>query len=125
MNSSHGISAAPPEHGTNGSGAGHGSVQSYVIGFALSVILTAVPFALVMSGSVSASIAVPVSIGLGIVQIAVHLIYFLHMNGSSSQSWNMAAFVFTIIIVAILVVGSLWVMYHMNANMMPGMMPSD
>jgi cytochrome o ubiquinol oxidase operon protein cyoD len=37
----------------------------------------------------------------------------------------MAAFVFTIIIVAILVVGSLWVMYHMNANMMPGMMPSD
>ncbi len=46
------------------------------------------------------------------------------MNGSSSQGWNLTAFVFTLIVVAILVVGSLWVMYHLNANMMPGVMPS-
>jgi cytochrome o ubiquinol oxidase subunit IV len=121
-----GSSVAAPAGGTHrGDDASHGSVRSYVTGFILSVILTGAPFALVMSGVMPAATAVPVCVGLGIVQIVVHLIYFLHMNGSSSQSWNMAAFVFTLIVVAILVAGSLWVMYHLNANMMPGMMPSD
>ena len=106
-------------------GAAHGTVKSYLTGFILSVILTAIPFGLVMSGSVPAATAVPVCIALGVVQIVVHLIYFLHMNAASSRSWNMLAFVFTLIIVLIVVAGSLWVMYHMNANMMPGMMPSD
>jgi cytochrome o ubiquinol oxidase subunit IV len=126
MDGLHGGSAALPAHGAaHADGAGHGSVRSYLIGFALSVILTAIPFGLVMSGAVPAATAVPVCIGLGVVQIAVHLVYFLHMNGSSTLSWNMAALVFTLVILLILVVGSLWVMYHLDTNMMPGMMPSD
>jgi len=124
MDGSH-TAAVPAHGGAHHDGAGHGSVRSYVIGFVLSVLLTAVPFALVMSGAVPAATAVPLCIGLGVVQIVVHLIYFLHMNTSSSQSWNMAALVFTVVILAILVVGSLWVMYHLNANMMPGMMPTE
>jgi cytochrome o ubiquinol oxidase operon protein cyoD len=47
------------------------------------------------------------------------------MNTSSSQGWNNAAFVFTVIIVGILIAGSIWVMYHLNTNMMPGMMPVE
>ncbi len=105
-------------------GGGHGSVRSYQIGFLLSVVLTVIPFGLVMAG-MPAAVAVPVCFAFAAAQIVVHLIFFLHMNGSSSQSWNMAAFIFTVIIVAILVIGSLWVMYHMNADMMPGMMPAD
>jgi len=105
-------------------GASHASLQNYLTGFALSVILTAVPFGLIMSG-VRAAVAVPVALGLGVVQMVVHLVYFLHMDRASSRSWNMAAFVFTLIIVAIVVIGSLWVMYHLNVNMMPGMMPPD
>jgi cytochrome o ubiquinol oxidase operon protein cyoD len=61
-------------------------------------------------------------IGFAVTQIGVHLVYFLHMNTSSSQSWNMAAFVFTLVVVAIVVAGSLGVMYHLDTNMMPGMM---
>jgi cytochrome o ubiquinol oxidase operon protein cyoD len=106
-------------------GGGHGSVRSYVIGFVLSVVLTALPFGLVMAGTVPAATAVPICIGLGIVQMIVHLVYFLHMNAASSKSWNMAALVFTVVVVAILVVGSLWVMYHLNMNMMPGTMPTE
>ncbi|HUC17627.1 MAG TPA: cytochrome o ubiquinol oxidase subunit IV [Acetobacteraceae bacterium] len=109
----------------HGDGEAHASVRGYVTGFILSVLLTAVPFALVMSGTVPAATAVPAAIGLAVVQMVVHLVYFLHMNRASSQSWNMAALVFTVIIVAILVAGSLWIMYHMNANMMPGMMPPE
>lgn len=119
-------SAAIPAHGAaHDHGAGHVRVQSYVIGFALSALLTAVPFGLVMAGTVPAATAVPVCVGLGAVQIVVHLVYFLHMNAASSRSWNMAAFVFTVVIVAILVAGTVWVMYHLDMNMMPGMMPDS
>jgi cytochrome o ubiquinol oxidase operon protein cyoD len=117
--------AVPEHHGHHGDDAGHGSVRSYVTGFLLSVILTAIPFALVMSHAVPTATVVSACVGIGVVQIVVHLVYFLHMNRASSRSWNMAAFVFTLIIVAILVGGSLWVMYHLDTNMMPGMMPSD
>jgi len=119
---------AHPEHGHDDhghDGADHGSVKSYTIGFLLSVVLTVVPFALIMTGALPAASAVPICVGIGVVQIVVHLIYFLHMNAASSRSWNMVAFVFAVIVVAILVGGSLWVMYHLNANMMPGMMPTD
>ena len=115
---------ATTPHGPSGDGAAHGSVRSYVTGFLLSVLLTAVPFALVMSGAAPAATIVPLCIGLAVAQILVHLVYFLHMNGASTQTWNMAAFVFTLVIVAILVGGSLWVMYHLSTNMMPGMMPT-
>ena len=55
---------------------------------------------------------------LAVVPIVVHLIYFLHLDGSSAQRWNVMAFLFTLLILAIVVVGSLWVMHNMNANMM-------
>jgi cytochrome o ubiquinol oxidase operon protein cyoD len=56
---------------------------------------------------------------LGAVQIVVHMIFFLHMNTKSEGGWTIMALIFTIIIVAIALSGSLWVMYHLNANMMP------
>jgi cytochrome o ubiquinol oxidase subunit IV len=111
-------------HGPSGDSAAHGSVRSYVTGFLLSVVLTFIPFALVMSGAAPAATIIPICIALSVTQILVHLVYFLHMDAASTQTWNMAAFVFTLLIVAILVVGSLWVMYHLDVNMMPGMMPT-
>ncbi|ESQ84905.1 hypothetical protein AEAC466_07555 [Asticcacaulis sp. AC466] len=110
-------------HEHHDDGAGHGTVKSYLIGFILSVILTGIPFALTMMHILPSSSLVPVILVLGIVQILVHLYFFLHMNASSSQVWNNAAFVFTLIIVGILVIGSIWVMFHLNHNMMPGMAP--
>jgi cytochrome o ubiquinol oxidase operon protein cyoD len=103
-------------------GASHGSVKSYLIGFALSVILTAIPFALTMMKVLPSQMLVPVILILGVVQILVHLHYFLHMDTSSSQVWNNAAFVFTAIILGILIIGTIWVMTHLNHNMHPGMM---
>ncbi|MFW2345133.1 MAG: cytochrome o ubiquinol oxidase subunit IV, partial [Brevundimonas mediterranea] len=54
-----------------------------------------------------------------VVQIVVHMIYFLHMNSKSEGGWTMLALIFTIIVVVIALSGSLWVMYHLNTNMMP------
>ena len=63
-----------------------------------------------------------VILGLAAVQIVVHMIYFLHMNAKAEGGWTMLALIFTVVLVVILLVGSIWVMYHLNTNMMPGMM---
>lgn len=104
----------------HGHEAGHGTMKSYMTGFILSVILTAIPFWLVM-GDVFSSKVVTASLimGFGLVQIVVHMIYFLHMNTRSEGGWTMMALIFTIVIVVIALSGSLWVMHHLNTNMMP------
>ena len=53
------------------------------------------------------------------VQIVVHMVYFLHMNAKSEGGWTMLALIFTLVLVVITLSGSLWVMYHLNSNMMP------
>ncbi|GGB35878.1 cytochrome o ubiquinol oxidase subunit IV [Sphingomonas metalli] len=116
--------AAPHGHGHDGhhDGAPHGSRKGYLVGFALSVLLTAVPFAVVMlNGLATPNTAAAICMSFAIVQIVVHMVFFLHMNTRSEGGWTMMALIFTIIIVVIALTGSLWVMYHMNANMMPDM----
>ncbi|HEX5539794.1 MAG TPA: cytochrome o ubiquinol oxidase subunit IV [Methylophilaceae bacterium] len=103
--------------------ASHGSLKSYATGFLLSVILTAIPFWLVM-GNVfdKSSTTALVLLAFAAVQIVVHMIYFLHMNTKSEGGWSMLALIFTVMLVVIMLSGSIWVMYHLDHNMMPGMM---
>ena len=105
-------------HGHAAGGAGHATVKGYLIGFVRAVILTAIPVKMVMDGGYSHQTVLVTVMALAVVQIVVHLIYFLHLDGSSAQRWNVMAFLFTLLILAIVVVGSLWVMHNMNANMM-------
>ena len=99
----------------------HGSLKDYSIGFILSVILTAIPFWLVMTHQLPAGTTKFVILGFAAVQVVVHMIYFLHMNSKSEGGWNMMALILTAILLFIVLSGSIWVMYHMNANMMPHM----
>lgn len=105
---------------SHGHAAGHGTFNSYMTGFVLSVILTAIPFALVMGGVFESKVLTAVLVMLiGAVQIVVHMIYFLHMNTKSEGGWTLMALIFTLVLVAIALSGSLWVMHHLNVNMMP------
>ena len=97
----------------------HGSFKTYMIGFLLSVVLTAIPFWLVMTGALPAAATGLIITAFAVVQIIVHMIFFLHMNHKSEGGWNMLALIFTIVVVVIAVAGSVWVMYHLNVNMMP------
>ncbi|ASV32835.1 cytochrome o ubiquinol oxidase subunit IV [Candidatus Hamiltonella defensa] len=99
-------------------GAHQGSLKSYVVGFILSIMLTVIPFMMVMNQSASRTVILATVIATAVVQIIVHLVYFLHMNGASEERWNLVAFIFTVIIIAIVLVGSLWIMHHLNINMM-------
>lgn len=111
------------QHAADGhiDGADHGSLRGYLTGFVLSVILTAIPFWLVMSGALHSTLATLIIITtMAVVQITVHMVYFLHMNSRSEGGWSIMALVFTLILVVIALIGSLWIIYHLNANMMPG-----
>ncbi|VFR46828.1 Cytochrome O ubiquinol oxidase subunit IV [plant metagenome] len=100
----------------------HGTLKSYIIGFVLSVILTAIPFWLVMGKVIDTSVTTAmVVMGFAAVQIVVHMVYFLHLNARSEGGWNMLALIFTIVVVVIMLAGSIWVMFHLDANMMPGL----
>lgn len=100
----------------------HGTMGSYMIGFGLSVILTAIPFWLVMSGVLGdPKLTAFVILAFAAVQVVVHMIYFLHMNTRSEGGWSMMALLFTLVLVVITLSGSMWVMYHLNNNMMPHM----
>ena len=101
-------------------GHAHSTFSGYMLGFVLSVMLTAIPFWLVMSGTLpSKQITALVIMAFAVVQIVVHMIYFLHMNTKSENGWSMMALIFTIVMVVIALSGSLWVMNHLNSNMMP------
>lgn len=95
-----------------------GNLKSYVIGFCLSIILTLIPFALVMTAALPVLYLVIAIVILAILQIMVHVVFFLHLHVSSSQYWNWTALIYTIILIAIIVGASIWIMYHLNLNMM-------
>jgi cytochrome o ubiquinol oxidase subunit IV len=100
-------------------GAAHGSSRSYTTGFVLALVLTAVPFVLVMTSAMSTTARVIIIGIFAVVQIGVHLVFFLHLNRSSEQRWNVVVLAYTGVILAILVGASVWVLYHLNYNMMP------
>lgn len=130
MSAPHNHSGHDDHHGDHGHGhedeGHHGSLKDYAIGFVLSVILTAIPFWLVMGKKIDSSATMGfVLLGIAAVQVVVHMIYFLHMDGKVEGGWSMLAMVFTIMVVVVMLSGSLWVMYHMNHNMIPGVMPAE
>ncbi|RXF72671.1 cytochrome o ubiquinol oxidase subunit IV [Hansschlegelia zhihuaiae] len=106
--------------------AAHGSLKGYLTGFGLSILLTAIPFWVIM-GDVfrSTTTAAVVVLVFGVVQIYVHMIYFLHMNSKAEQGWTMLSMIFTVVLVLITLGGSFWVMFHLNSNMMPMQAPHE
>lgn len=102
---------------------GHSTLKGYMIGFVLSVVLTAIPFWLVMANVIEGSgLTALVILAFAAVQIFVHMIYFLHMSPKAEGGWNLLALIFALIFVFITLAGSIWVMYNLNINMMPGEM---
>jgi cytochrome o ubiquinol oxidase operon protein cyoD len=104
--------------GIESTGASKGSFRSYATGFILAIVLTILAFGLVMSGALPRwAILFGIS-GAAIVQMLVHLHYFLHLDTSSAARWNVLALLFTLLILIIFVGGTIWIMYNLNYRMM-------
>ncbi len=99
----------------------HGSKKSYIIGFVLSAILTVIPFGLIMSNMMSGMSAIWMIAVFAAAQVFVQVYFFLHVDFSPEQRNTLYSLLFTLFVVAIVMVGSLWIMHNANENMMPGM----
>jgi cytochrome o ubiquinol oxidase operon protein cyoD len=86
------------------------TLRGYLVGFGVSALLTILAFWIVMSG---------------VIPRAGQAGAFLHVNSRAQGGWTLIAYVFTAVLLLITIAGSVWIMYHLNVNMMPGMMQAD
>lgn len=99
--------------------ADHGSASSYLVGFVLSVVLTAIPFWMVMNGNFSKGTATAAIFTMAVVQILVHLKYFLHLTFRTEEGKvNTLAFIFTAVVIVLLVGLSIWIISTADALML-------
>jgi cytochrome o ubiquinol oxidase subunit IV len=94
-------------------------IARYVIGFVLASLLTAASF-YALDTSLIWGPAIPIAlVVLAIAQMGVHLVFFLHINTAPDNTNNVLALAFGVLIVALVIGGSLWIMDHLNENVMP------
>jgi len=109
--------AAPGDEHAGGSGFSQFYV--YLLGLALAVGLTVASFWLAGSGLVWGPGIPAALLALAVAQIGVHLVFFLHITSGPENTNNTLALAFGVLIVFLVVVGSVWIMAHLNHNMMP------
>ncbi|RDI43398.1 cytochrome o ubiquinol oxidase subunit IV [Aquicella lusitana] len=100
-----------------GQASGQKTLSGYITGLALSIILTLLAFGIVEKRLLSdANLYIALTV-LAVAQLFVQSICFLRLNCSTEGRWNLFPFIFTVLIIAIIVGGSLWIMYNLNINM--------
>jgi cytochrome o ubiquinol oxidase operon protein cyoD len=94
-------------------------IRGYLIGLGLATLITFVAF-FVSGTSLVWPPSIPVAlVVLAIAQMGVHLVFFLHITTGAESLNNVLALAFGLLIVVLLIAGSLWIMTHLNHNMMP------
>jgi cytochrome o ubiquinol oxidase operon protein cyoD len=106
-------------HHEPGSGTGEGNFFSYSLGYIFALLLTLFAFGCVLLHRVTTHWIFPAIVIAAIAQIYVHLSFFLHMGRHSTPRWNIIVFAFAMIVIAILIGGSIWIMASANHQMMP------
>ncbi|MFI0843922.1 cytochrome o ubiquinol oxidase subunit IV [Mesorhizobium sp. IMUNJ 23232] len=110
--------AAPGEEGINEREPA-GGLQGYLIGYGLAIMLTAASFAAAQSDLIYGPAIISALVVLAIAQMGVHLVFFLHLTTGPDNTNNVLALAFGVFIVVLVVLGSIWIMTHLNHNMMP------
>lgn len=95
-----------------------GGIRSYAIGLVAAAILTAASFALVQFDIVWGPAVPAALVALAIGQMGVHLVFFLHITTGPDNTNNVLALLFGVLIVALVLLGSIWIMGHLNHNLM-------
>jgi cytochrome o ubiquinol oxidase operon protein cyoD len=94
------------------------NLRSYLTGLGLALVLTAIPFALVSFGLLHRTPALLVIAAAAVVQILVHLRYFLHLDLTHTPRENLLALCFAAVLICIMIGGSLWIMFDLHRRMM-------
>ncbi len=97
----------------------HGTLRTYVSGFAFSIILTLSAYIMVVNRKFSRNIIIGSIVGLALIQFLIQLVFFLHLGKETKPRWKLFVFIFMILIVCILVFGSIWIMNNLSYRMTP------
>jgi len=108
--------AAPGDEHAGGSG--FGAIQVYLLGFVLAIGLTVASFWVAGSNAVWGPGIPAALLALAVAQMGVHLVFFLHITSGPENTNNTLALAFGVLIVLVIVVGSVWIMAHLNHNLM-------
>jgi cytochrome o ubiquinol oxidase operon protein cyoD len=101
------------------SGSTTADVSAYLIGLALAVVMTAISFWVASTHALWGP-GIPIGLCvLAIAQMGIHLVFFLHITSAPDNTNNVLALAFGLLIVFLVVVGSVWIMANLNANMVP------
>lgn len=98
--------------------AERGTTTSYVVGYLLSLVFTAIPFYLVVNKTITGNMLLATILGFAVLQMAVQIFFFLHLGRGPKPLYNVAFFVSTVGIILVVVLGSVFIMDHLNYNMM-------
>ena len=114
----HAVDIAPGDEHLEGGGIAE-RVFGYLTGLGLAILLTATSFFIAGTDLVWEP-SIPVAlVVLAIAQMGVHLVFFLHITTGADNTNNVLALAFGLLIVFLVIGGSLWIMAHLNHNMMP------
>ena len=91
----------------------------YVVGLALALILTGVSFWVASTGVLWGPGVATGLVVLAIAQIGIHLVFFLHITSGPDNTNNVLALAFGALIVFLVMIGTIWIMAHLAANMGP------
>lgn len=94
-------------------------IIGYITGFGLAIILTIASFWVTGTNLIYGPALAVALLVLAVAQMGVHLVFFLHITTDPDNTNNVLALAFGVLIVCLVVFGSIWVMIHMNQNMMP------
>lgn len=94
------------------------TIKPYLIGLGLAVVLTAIPFGLAATGVLPRETTLIIIAALAVVQIFVHLSFFLHIDFKTTPRENLVALAFALVLIFIMVGGSLWIMFDLYHRMM-------
>ncbi|MEM7175254.1 MAG: cytochrome o ubiquinol oxidase subunit IV [Chlamydiota bacterium] len=94
------------------------SFKPLILGFVFSLILTLAAYRIVVYYHLSCWVLTFTLIGLGVIQTLIQLVFFLHLGLESKPRWNLMMFLFTVLLMTVLVGGSLWIMHNLNYNVM-------
>ncbi len=95
-------------------------LTAYITGFVLSVGLTILPLVLLRAHELgghafpSHQVLFAAFVVFAILQLLVQLFFFLHMDEEARPRWNLMALCFALLVVAIVVGGTLWIMSNLS-----------
>lgn len=96
-----------------------GSINGYVMGFGTSLYFTVCAYFLGVQPIFGKGATELLIAAISTVQAIVFLFFYLNLGRESKPHWYSTVFLFTILVTVLVVVGSLWIMYHLNYNLMP------